>query len=116
MDVAPFHLPRSFVGLQRVAGGPGIDAANVVDKPLEGLHVPNVKRLEGLHVPDFTLGVDLKEELRAVLADESLHQARREIAQLGRLGIGHALKDMEPAEQVAGQAVLVRGEAPITLA
>ena len=40
--VAPLHLQRRLVRLERVAGGAGIDAANIRHEALERVEVPNV--------------------------------------------------------------------------
>ena len=63
--VAAFHFQRALVRLQWIAGGARIDAANVVNKTSEGVHVP-----------DVAAAVDFQQEL-AVLSDEAADQAGR---------------------------------------
>ena len=92
--VAPLHLKRRFIGLQRVAGGAGIDAADLFHEPFQ--------RAE---VPDVTAAVDL-EQVPAVLADEPVDEARRQVVEPGRFGIGDGRESVETREQIARRLLL----------
>ena len=101
--VAPLHLERRLVGLQRVAGGPRIDAPHVADELLQ--------RLE---VPDVAPAVDL-EEVTAAGADESFDQARRQVGKRRRFGIGDARQRVQSAEQISRRPLLEAGDGAVTL-
>ena len=69
---------------------------------------------QGHRVPDVAAAVDL-EQVLAVLADEAVDQAGRQIGERRRRGIGDALENVQPAEQVAGHLLLKAREQRVAI-
>ena len=53
--------------------------------------------------------------MAAAGADEPLHEARRQVVEPRRLGVGHARQGVQPREQVAGGPLLERGQGTVAV-